>query len=207
MDTHLNEQQIREVLARAGEIQMEAHGPKADGTELESIVAAAEEAGLSRQAVLQALRERVHGGAEPAVVGDWVFAESADGKYYVAEVLEVAESSIRVRFVKGGERTVGPLATQPCTFLPGQRIVCQWPDWGWWTSTVISYDERQGSVSVSDGWGSMKEFPIAEVRLDPPRSPRLRTPLPRLRFFLWSLSAGIALGGLGGAFITWLLLR
>lgn len=202
-----SEQQIREVLARAGEIQLHSDPGESEATQMEAIVAAAEEAGLSREAVLQAMRERLHVGTEGPAVGSRVFATSADGKFYVADVLELGERSVRVRFLKGGELDVPLGSTQPASFLPGQRIVCPWPDWGWWTCTVVSYDADHGTVRAHDGWGTTESFPISEVRMDPPRSRREHRPIPRLKFFLFSLAAGAALGGTLGGLITWLVLR
>lgn len=198
---------MREVLARAEEIQLHSELEDPESAQIEAIVAAAEEAGLSRDAVLQALRERLNVGAAPPALGERVFAESTDGKLYVAEVLEVGEGAVRVRFAKGGERTVPLSATHPCAFLPGQRVVCPWPNWGWWTCTVVSYDAEKGVLQASDGWSTTATFAIADVRLDPPRQKRAQSPMPRLRFFLYSLATGVALGSGLGALFTWLLMR
>lgn len=196
-----SEGEIREVLARAGEI----HHSEQSGMEVEAILAAAEEAGLPREAVLQALQERLVTSLEVPKVGDRVFAESADRKRYVADVLEVLEGQrLRVRFLRGGERLVGLHDTQPFTLLPGQRVHCPWPAWGYWPSTVVSYDAEEGSLRASDNCGTDHTFRIEEVRIHPPSK---RVPMPRLRFFLTSLGLGLALGGAAGALVTWLLMR
>ena len=195
------------MLARAGEIQLHSEPGESQAAEIEAIVAAAEEAGLSREAVLQAMRERLHTVVQAPAVGTRVFATSADGKLYVADVTTATEQSVRVRFLKGGELDVPLGAIQPCSFLPGQRVVCPWLDWGWWTCTVVSYDAEQGVIKASDGWGTTETFPITEVRLNPVRATRERKPIPRLRFFLYSLATGAALGGTLGCVATWLAFR
>lgn len=205
--THLTEEQIRDVLARAEEIHLKSADPEMGSAEIEAVVSAAEEAGLSREAILQALRERVALPMDPPQSGERVFAKSSDGKFYVADVVSVQSDLLRVRFVRGGETSVRLADIQPCTFLPGSKVVCPWPNWGWWTCTVVSYNADKQKVKVTDGWGSHETFPISEVRLDPPKPQRPGGPMPRMKFFLVSLGAGLATGGVLGGLITWLMMR
>ncbi|MCW5942110.1 MAG: hypothetical protein KIS66_07750 [Fimbriimonadaceae bacterium] len=199
----LTEEETREVLARAEAI----HSRKADDAPMvsvEAILAAAEEAGLSREAVEQALRERNRSVAAPAKVGDLAFARSVDGREYVAEVLASDDQAVRVRFLDGGEHTLPASQVRPATFLPGERVTCPWPGWGWWPCTVISYSATSRTVKVTDNWGSNKSFGIAEVRIDPPKVRRANS---RTRVVLTVLAIGATTGGFLGALTTWLLMR
>lgn len=203
VQSQFSEEEIRQVLARAEEIHQRG-GHKPSESDSEIVIRAAEEAGLPREAVEQAIRERFDIPAEIPKKGELVFAKSSDGRYYVAEVLE-SERGIRVRFSKGGEVSLTLEDLRPCTFLPGARIVCPWPDWGWWTCTVISYDAEKRKVKVTDGWGGNQTYSIADVRLDPPR--RSLSLLTRIResILVWGMDYLFA--ALIGAGIMWLILR
>ena len=56
---HLSEEQVRETVQRAREIAEHSPAPAASVSDLEAYVRAAEELGIPREAMLQALRERV----------------------------------------------------------------------------------------------------------------------------------------------------
>lgn len=160
MQSHLSEQEIRDILVRAVEIDLQVlHGDNM-ASEIQALVAAAEESGLSRDAVLQAVDEKLNVKPRSVLPGERVFAKSADGKFYVAEVLEVTEGSARIRFMKGGEHHTLIQDTQPCAFLPGSRVVCPWPDFGRWTCTVISYETDEATINANDGWGQLISFPL-----------------------------------------------
>ena len=116
MRTQLSQEELREVLARAEEI----HSRNVETGDAESILRAAEEAGLPREAIEKALEERFGASREPAKPGELVFAESADGKHYVAEALSGDQRETKVRFLKGGEHTVPTANTRPASFLPGE---------------------------------------------------------------------------------------
>lgn len=199
MRQSLTDNEIREVLARAEEIH--GAGP---ATDLANVLQAAQEAGLPREAVEQALRERADVGFDPEV-GELVFAKSTDGKYYAARVLALEDSFCEVRFCKGGTTRVSPGDIRPCPLLPGSRVVCHWPEWGWWTCTVVNYDADRETAKVTDGWGSTRTFPVAELRLDPPTKKSLAiSELARA-----ALVYGVDfLAGAGiGALVTWLIMR
>jgi hypothetical protein len=150
--TQLSDSELRAVLARAEEIQRTLRNSNAMQSEIEAVISAGEAVGLERPAMERALREQLELGAiTPAEEGSLVFAQSADGKYYVAEVVSAAPESVRVRFLRGSAHTVTPSQLRPASFLPGERIVANWPWWGPWTCTVISYDAEKGKVRLSDG--------------------------------------------------------
>jgi hypothetical protein len=200
----LADDDIRGVLARAVEIQ--STGPVGDALqeELESVILAAEEVGLARSAVERALRERFRFPVRPPAVGDLTFAKSANDKFYVAEVLSAAPDGIRVRFLSGGEHTVTLDEIRPCSFLPGERVMCQWPWWGPWNCIVVSYDASQRRITASDGWGDTRVFSIDEVWLNAqPKSGRSPT---RARVYAKLIGAGATAGAIIGSIITALIL-
>lgn len=202
----LTDEQFRDVLSRAEEIQRASWTEGDRDAELEAVIQAAEAVGLPRTAVQQALRERLDLPYKPPATGSLIFARSADEKYYVAEVLSTSHEGVRVRFLRGSEHTVSLDQLRPSAFLPGARVVCHWPWWGPWTCTVLSYDAAKGTIKVSDGWGETKLFPISEVWLNPPPNTSL-TGGNRTKVYLTLVGWGAGLGGLVGSVVTWLMTR
>ncbi|HEX6314801.1 MAG TPA: tudor domain-containing protein [Gemmatimonadaceae bacterium] len=192
----VSDEDLRHVLTRAGEIQREGHSVDS----LEELIAAGEAAGLTRPAIERAIQERFR--APPVQSGALVFARSADGKYYVAEVVSLQEDAVCVRFLRGSEHVVSSDQVRPCAFLPGERVVANWPWWGPWTCTVVSYDASRQKVKLSDGWGDTKSFPISDVwQTD-------RTAWNgRLRAAITWLSVGVGLGAVVGTSLALFLLR
>jgi hypothetical protein len=199
----LTDDELRDVLARAEEIQRATLRGDEMNAELEAVIGAAEEVGLTRPAMERALRERLALAVTPPAVGTLAFAKSADGNFYVAEVLSISTDDVRVRFLRGGEHSVTRDQLRPPSFIPGERIVCNWPWWGPWTCTVVSYDAGIQRVTVSDGWGE-ETFPISEVWLNPPRRVESSS---RTRVYATLIAAGAGLGALIGSVITALVLR
>jgi hypothetical protein len=198
----LSDDELREVLARAEEIQRSSRTVDTMQAEMEVIIGAGEAVGLARPALERALRERFDVAVSPPAPGRLVFAQSADGKYYVAEVMSATSEEVRVRYLRGSEHTVTLEQVRPCAFLPGERVVANWPWWGPWTCTVISYDAARQKVKLTDGWGYTKSFPIAEVW----QSGR-KAWSGRLRISATWLSVGAGVGAIIGSAITALLLR
>ena len=196
----LSDDELREVLARAEEIQRGSRSVDTMQAEMEVVIGAGEAVGLARPAIERALRERFDVAGLVPAPGTLVFAQSADGKYYVAEVVSATSDSVRVRYVRGSEHTVTPDQLRPCAFLPGEKVVANWPWWGPWTCTVISYDAARQKVKLSDGWGYTKSFPIAEVW----QSGR-KAWSGRLRIAATWLSVGVGLGAILGATLMRLL--
>ncbi|MDP9178308.1 MAG: tudor domain-containing protein, partial [Gemmatimonadota bacterium] len=130
----LTDDEFRDVLTRAEEIQRASRHDNEMNAEIEAVIGAAEEVGLARPAVERALRERLALSVPPAV-GALTFARSTDDKFYVAEVVSISTEGVRVRFLRGGEHLVTLDELKPCAFLPGERVVCNWPWWGPWTCT------------------------------------------------------------------------
>ncbi len=196
----LPHEEIRAVLARAAEIERGMPSTRAD---LEAVIDAAVEVGIPRHAVERALRERLTMPMRPPAVGNLVFAKSADDKFYVAEVLSASDDAIHARFLRGGEHTVSLDELRPCSFLPGERVVCRWPWWGPWTCTVMSYDAANQRVTVTDGWGETATFPISEVWLAPRKTAAGR----RTRVYAALIGLGATAGAALGSLLTMLFLR
>ena len=201
----LTDDEMRDVFARAEEIQATSLPGAGVGRELEAVIQAGEEVGLTRSAIELALRERLDILAKPPGSGDLVFAKSADGKFYIARVLAVAADGIRVQFLRGGEQTMGLSDLRPCSFVPGSRVVCPWPWWGPWTCTVLSYDAHKQRIKVTDGWGETRVFPIADVWLDSAR--RSEQTSARTKLYITLLGSGVGIGALVGSLLTALLGR
>ena len=194
----LTDEELRDVLTRAAELDRTARHGEAWNAEREAVIGAGEEIGLSRHAVERALMERLEFPASPPAVGSLAWARSADGRYYVAEVLSLAEDGVGVRFLRGSEHRVGVDELRACAFIPGERVACQWPMWGPWTCTVVAYDAARQRVRLSDGWGQARWFPLDQVWLAPanPENRRSR------RLAVMLLGIGAAAGAVIGSIIT-----
>lgn len=178
----LTDDELRDVLARAEEIQRASRKGAEWNAEL----------------------ERFNLSASPPVAGSLTWARSADGKFYVAEVLSTSEDGARVRFLGGSEHRVTLDQLRPCAFIPGQRVACNWPWWGPWTCTVVAYDSVKQRVELSDGWGSTDIFPVSEVWLAPDKVPSSAS---RTRVYATLVGFGVGAGALIGSIVTALLMR
>ena len=199
----LTDEQLRDVLERAEEIQRTTLLGDAMHAELEAVLGAAEEVGLSRVAVERALRERLE-LIKPPAVGDRVFARSADNKHYVADVISVGDDEVRVRFLRGSEYVVTPDQLKPFSLVPGQRVMFEWPWWGPWSCAVVRYDPVSQYLTLSDRWGSTSPAHIADIWLEPERKNDQRAMRRRMYATLIGLGAGA--GAIIGSIITALIM-
>lgn len=198
----LSDEELRDVLTRAEEIERGTRTADMMQAEFEAVIGAGEAVGLSRVALERALRERVELAAAAPTVGARVFAQSADGKFYVANVLSADAHSVRVQFLRGSEHTVAPEQVRPCALLPGERVMVHWPWWGPWKCTVVSFDATKQKVKLSDGWSDTKTFNIAEIWQNDRAVIGARSAL----YAKW-LGIGATAGAVIGSIATWLLLR
>ncbi len=201
----LTDDELRDVLARAEEIQRTSRHGHEMHAEFEAVIGAAEAVGFTRSAVERALRERLDVPAALPEPGSLAFATSADGRSYVAEVLSIDADGARVRFLRGSEHLVTPDQLRPCSLVPGERVVCDWPWWGPWTCTVVRYDAVSQQVELSDGWGSTHACSLAEIWLAAPRNVGGARAARRRGLLLLATGAGV--GALLGSIITALLMR
>jgi hypothetical protein len=197
MAVRLTDQELRKVLARAEEIERAAQQGDNRNIELDAVIGAAEEVGISRHAVEQAMTELLDVPSDLPVIGSLVWARSVDNKFYVAEVVSVSEQAAGVRFLRGSEHQLPLSDLRPCAFAPGERVVVDWPMWGEWTCTVLAYDEEDGRIKVSDNWGSTKTFNIEDVWLSKVRSdPRVARRHIAVKLIGYGVAAGAAIGSI-----------
>lgn len=206
---HLSETDLSETLTRARQIAEQRPVPALAGPDCEALLAAGEEMGLPREAVLQALRERIPVTAEAFAAGETVFAPSVDGSWYPAAIVDLGSHSATVRFHNGGEHTCAQGDLRPLALVPGRKVQADWPGWGWCTVDVVKYEPKQEKLTLSDGW-SKKTLSLRKVRL----SPKLASPptleerriaaLTRSALVRCSLLAGSAGVGIG-LLLGWLL--
>lgn len=199
----MDKESLRVLLQRAEEIQSQRDVPLSWPPNDQEILNAAEEAGLDRAAVEQALREQLSLESRTLQPGGLVFAPTPDGYHRVATVLSSADDEVEVRFFGGSDLRVRRGDTRPFSILPGQRIQAPWPRWGWWTCSVVSYDRELKVASLSDGCGNVERFSIADLRAD------FRRPTPaaeRLEALKWKLAFAFG-GGIVGTAVGFLLSR
>jgi hypothetical protein len=85
----LTDEELRDVLARAEEIERGDRTGAAVDAEFSAVVEAGVAVGLAKSAMELALRERGVVPMTPPTPGDMSFALGADGNYYAAKVLSV----------------------------------------------------------------------------------------------------------------------
>jgi len=195
---HANE--VSEVIRRASEIDDQTRLLAASDRDIAEFVAAAEEAGISRDATLQALRERLEYVREAYAGGQLCFAMSADGRSYVARILSLEADSAKVRFMSGGEVQLSVSQLRPLQLGPGHRLEYQSPSMKMWLTTdVVRYNADTQAVSFNY-WGTEETVPLDQVRL--PRTPKAEELTARAT----NIAIGIA-SALGGGVLGALVMR
>ena len=197
----LTDEELRAVLERAEEIQRTARHGDAWNAEVAAVLSAGEEVGLSREAVQRALGERVGLPAVALAGGTMVWARSTDGQYYLAEVVSSSEAEAHVRFLRGGEHRLAPDEMRIAAFLPGEKVMVDWPMWGPAECTVVAYDAPRQKVKLADSWGYVKTFPLAEVW----RAPQRAVTAQRASSHTWIIVGSGTVGALLGAALMALL--
>lgn len=196
--------EMEEVLKRAQEIHDQTKHLAVTEDEVEGFVKAAEEAGLSRDATLQALRERLGYGEDAFEPGANVFAKSTDGHYYIAKVVSKSGTRATVRFCTGGEDTVSTIDLRAFSMVPGRKLQYFSPSssW-WWDADVVRVNVEGGSITVRC-WGMEETVPFEKVRLPKEHKPLTSSE----RASLWMVGVSAALtGGAAGALLTYFLTR
>src|SRR5262249_27952963 len=145
----------------------------------ESYLRAAEEAGISREAMWQALSERFLVPMETLKVGEIVFARGADEVLYVATVQEIAgPTSLVVEFMKGGQQRVALSDIRALGLIPGRQVQFEYDvvvpgiQNVWHTGKVVAYDAATQEATIAEGIGSY-QVPLSKLRLkvEAPRVP------------------------------------
>jgi hypothetical protein len=157
--THLTETELAETVQRAREIADHSRELASPEAEYDAYLHAAEEMGIPREAMLQAIRERRVIPGETLEVGQRVFAPSADGFWYVAELLSLTEHTAKVRFLEGGEHTCATSDVRPLSLIPGRKLQGDIKGWGWYGCLVVRHDPAKDRVEViHDDWAPSKEW-------------------------------------------------
>ena len=169
----LGQEDMQQVLRRAQELEMRQTAPASAKTPggIAAFVQAAEEAGISRESTMQALREQFGHPEDGVSVGQRVYAKSADGYYYVARVVKINGERIDVRYDIGGENSVPVTDVRGFSILPGQKLQANWPGWGWYSVKVVAYDDTTNMVRLTDNM-TTETLPITEVRLKSQATPK-----------------------------------
>ncbi len=209
----LSDESIQDTVRRAAQImeRQTTVGTDDPHASVSLYLDAAEEAGISREAMLQALYEKkILVSADSFQVGDMVFAESeADGNLYPATVIAREPHSIRAAYRVAGEATVPITGVHEFAVIPGTRLQFHHPDclgaglWG--TGKVSAFHPATELFDMSYG-GMNYTVPISNVRMKKPDTVKDKVAATvQARIVTASLiagSAGIVIGGL----ITWLLM-
>lgn len=187
----LEEGNAPEVFKRATEISSET-SQLLEFPEVDAYVRAAEEAGIPRDATLQALRERLASMEKTFTPDESVFAKSQDGYFYPGKIVKVESSSATVRFYNGGEGPVSLSDLRPMSMAPGSKVQYMSPSMSMWYSAVVARFNRDSLTVTMAPWaGNEETVSLDKVRLkkevEPAAAPKRREAL--------SMAIGFALGG------------
>ena len=165
--TQSEQAEMTELLQRAHAIQEEGASL---GPEHEAFIKAAEEAGIHRDAVLQAVRERLVVPKGLFQEGQFVFAKSADSHFYVAELLEFEGLSAKVSFLTGGDALVSGNDIRLFSISPGLKLGVFSRAMGMWSKgSVVGYDPVARQIEI-DSYGTKESLPLTKVRMLPDRT-------------------------------------
>jgi len=200
----LSTEEIVGTLQRARSIAEQESGAAVAPADRETFLQAAEEMGIPRHAVLQALQERHPGPLQQFGVGELVFAPSLDGYWYPATITALDSGRASIRFLSGGQHVCSEAELRSLSLVPGRRLDANLKGWGWWNCRVQSFDADKQKVVVAESFGGeTHKLPVTELRL--PRSvamPTERTApsgtaLVRTVATRWAITAGAAGIGIG----------
>ncbi len=183
----LQPQEIQEILERAQEINEESQA--LIDSELRAYIDAAEEAGVPRDAALQAFRERMAGSIEQYQEGKLVFATAGDGWYNIARLIELRGSQAIVQFLSGGEAHINITDLRPFAVAPGHKLHFLY--YGMWTEADVLSINRENMTVLMSYWGTKEEVPLGQVRLKDRRNAKPVAEQTKM----WLYGAAIFLGG------------
>lgn len=201
--TQLSNEEVSETLTRAREIAAYSRELDSPEREYDAYLQAAEEMGVPREAMLQALRERMLVPGENMEVGQHVFAPSADGYWYVAELLSTSDHTAKVRFLSSGEHTCALADLRPLGLIPGRKLQADVKDWGWYKCYVLRHDAEKNKVQVSHDdwapqqeWVNLRKLRLTKDHVHPKKTPDTREDTKGIlaRAMLLALGFGTVLG-------------
>jgi hypothetical protein len=208
---HLSEEELQETLARARQLSRVVHGTDSE-TAMEPYLRAGEEVGIPREALKQALSERLALTTPEFSVGDMVFAPSVDGHWYAAQILTLDGGRATVRFLKGSEHTCATADLRALALIPGRVLQVDWKDWGWCNAKVINHEPHTGKTEA-EHFGERKKFTTDQLRLHPKQAnppttteekSEVRIKAMLMRVALLAGGVGMALGWMLPHFLPWL---
>ncbi len=157
-------EELTEILARAEEISSQRSESLLHSNEIEAILDAAEEAGLNREATLQALRERLAPPSADIVAGELVFAKSDDGHYYPARLIGMANHYADIHFISGTKTKIGIGDIKPFTITPGLKLQFQEQTFNYWTEGEVTRYNDEGRSVTFLYWGKEITVSLEKVR-------------------------------------------
>jgi hypothetical protein len=199
MEVRLSDEELAAVVRRAHEIHALQGRLEESRGSLGEYVAAAEEMGVPRDAMMQALNERFAFLNREVTPGMLVFARSSDGRNYAAKVVSADGDAVAVRFLNGGEGTVGRHELQEASFAPGAVYEYYSPmNMRYVRGSVVRYDQDAVGVTFNT-WGIEETVSLAKVRTPHPNSKGVPA-------WVWIAVAALGSGAVA-TFVTWLIVR
>lgn len=191
---------VADVLRRAQEIDSQTQLMLEPYPEYTELIRAAEEAGIARDATLQALRERMSLPAQAFEAGQKVFARSADGHFYAATLERIEGRVAHLRFVNGSEHQADMTDLRLFGLTPGQKVHYHSSSYGMWIQAeVVRFNRDSGSVTLT-AWYQEETVPLEKVRVNREGNPiKLGD---QAKFWLVGGIALVAGGGLGAAIMA-----
>lgn len=191
----LSETDLAEVLKRAQELDGVQPGSPEEHPELKGAVEAMVEIGISREAAIAALRERLESKPAPQAEsfqpGDIVYC--SDGKWYtLAKVSQVTGDRARVRLMAGTDADFSLADFKQFRPTPGAKVSIRQS--GMWVDAEIVGFNQDALTLNCMYWGSNVSVSLDQVRLKDTRSePPMEAKLKQLAINLaWAGGGGLA---------------
>lgn len=196
----MNQETIRSILLRAEEIDRDSRVDPQNDPRYAGLVTAAAEAGINKDAVIQALRERIAILEAEPEVGDMIFALSVDGDYHLAKFLGENGDYSSVQYYGGGKADILSTMIKPFQMIPGSEVHVKWDRRGWVSAKVLDNDPENNWLYLEVD-GQSRYIDYEEIRILKATPVSKSSPLQ-----YWRDRAILALGsGVVGALLMWLL--
>ena len=148
--TFRSDEEMTQILRRAQEIASSEQALLEDHHEWGPVIDAAEEAGLNRDSIMAAIRERL---AEQAI------------EHQPAVFQSTRPSGVVVRYLTGGEGTLPATDIRPFTMSPGMKIdVLSHSYKMWLKAEVIRFNPDSRSITVNC-WSNEEVLPLERIRI------------------------------------------
>lgn len=203
---HIADSEIGPILSRAQEMAEMDEAVAAD-PRLRSYIDAAEEAGIPRQATIQALRERLVEGKEEFnytfQAGDFVLATTGDGFYNIARFDTITRAGAKVKFIGGATCEVGLQDLKSFNLVPGTKVMAQYSGM-WCNGELVSFNPDTNGVRINI-WGTNIDTTLDQIRV---KDARKEVPVTdQVKYWLYGTAAFLGGSVVGGAIIAAILRR